>query len=246
MVKNAAPKKTTAAKAPAKPVKPAVAKAAAAPKSGLSLNVFDIAGKEVGHMNLPKEIFDIEASPKLIAQYVRVYTTNQRQGTVGTKTRAMITSSTRKIYRQKGTGRARHGAKSAPIFVGGGVAFGPQPREYHSSINKKQKKKALFAALSLAFKDNRLSGLADSALTGEIKTARVAGFLKARELGSKKTLIVLPKMEKNALVMSSQNIQNVEVSDAQSLNAYTVLNSQAILFAESSVTVLKNHFLKEA
>lgn len=215
-----------------------------APRSGLALDVFDITGKTAGSVDLPKEIFDIEASPRLIAQYVKVYNTNQRQGTVSTKTRAMVEYSTRKIYRQKGTGRARHGAKSAPIFVGGGVAFGPQPREYHSSINKKQRRKALFAALTMALKNNQLSGLSDAALTGETKTSRVAGFLKSRELTGKKTLIVLPKIEKNAMVMSSRNIPSVSLTDAQSLNAYVVLNARAIIFTESAVTMLRNHFLK--
>ncbi|MBI1863438.1 50S ribosomal protein L4 [Candidatus Microgenomates bacterium] len=240
MATAAAPKKT--------PVKSSAPKKVAAPtkapQSGLSLSVFDITGKAAGSVDLPKEIFDIEASPRLIAHYVKVYNTNQRQGTVSTKTRAMVQSSTRTIYRQKGTGRARHGAKSAPIFVGGGVAFGPQPREYHASINKKQRRRALFAALTIAFKNNQLSGLSDSALAGEPKTARVAGFLKSRDLTGKKTLLVLPKIEKNAIVMSSRNIQSIEVTDAQSLNAYVVLSARAIVFAESAVDILKNHFLK--
>jgi large subunit ribosomal protein L4 len=232
-----------APQAKSKPVK-AAKPAKTEPKSGLSLSVFDLTGKETGTLELPKEIFAVEADPKLIAQYVRVFRTNQRQGTVATKTRAEVQTSTRKIYRQKGTGRARHGAKSAPIFVGGGVAFGPQPREYHSSINKKQRRKALFAALTMALKDHKVSGLTDAAMTGEAKTSRVAGFLKARELGSKKTLIVLPKMEKNSIVLASRNIPLVQLTGAASLNAYAVLSAHAVLFAESAVPALSNHFLK--
>lgn len=232
-------------------VKKTATRAAAVPKkaaasssvSGLAVNVFDLTGKETGTVQLPKEIFDVEANPKLIAQYVRVYRTNQRQGTVSTKTRSMIQASTRKIYRQKGTGRARHGAKSAPIFVGGGVTFGPQPVEYRSSLNKKQRRLALFAALTMARKDNKLSGLSDVAMESP-KTAQVAGFLKTRELSKKKTLIVVPKMEKNALVLSSRNIPTVSLTDASSLNAYAVLNANAIVFAESAVDALKNHFIK--
>lgn len=233
-----APVKTTA------PKKAAPAKRETA-KSGFSLSVFDLAGKETGSIELPKEIFDAKVSPTLLAQYVKIYQHNQRQGTVSTKTRSMVQSSTRKIYRQKGTGRARHGAKSAPIFVGGGVAFGPQPREYHASLNKKQKKQALFAALTIAFKNNQLSGLNDAALTGEAKTSRVAGFLKMRELAKKKVLIVLPKMEKNAIVLSSRNIPKVKLTDAPSLNAYTILNAGAIFLSESAVNVLSTHFLKK-
>lgn len=238
--------------APAKktPVKASTAKKAAAPKkettkAGFLLSVYDLTGKETGSVELPKEIFDAKVSSNLLAQYVKVYQHNQRQGTVSTKTRAMVQTSTRKIYRQKGTGRARHGAKSAPIFVGGGVAFGPQPREYHASLNKKQKKQALFAALTIAFKNNQLSGLSDAVLTGETKTSKVAGFLKTRELTKKKVLIVLPKMEKNAIVLSSRNIPTVELTDAPSLNAYTILNAGAVLLSESAVNVLVTHFLKQ-
>lgn len=238
-----APTKKTPVKTVTKKVTPV--KKVSAPVSGLSLNVFDLAGKETGSVNLPKEIFDVKTNPKLIAQYVKIYHNNQRQGTAATKTRAMVQFSTRKIYRQKGTGRARHGAKSAPIFVGGGVSFGPQPREYHSSLNKKQRKQALFVALSDALKDNRLSGISDAVLTGAPKTAGVAGFIKTRDLGKKKVLFVLPKMEKNALVLSSRNIPSVELTDAPSLNAYAVLRAGAVVFAETAVNILSTHFLKK-
>lgn len=234
-------------KAPVKAVAPkkaAPVKKKATP-AGLSLQVFDLTGAETGSVELPKEIFEAKVSPLLLAQYVKVYRHNQRQGTVATKTRSMIQSSTRKIYKQKGTGRARHGAKSAPIFVGGGVAFGPQPREYHASLNKKQKKQALFAALTIAFKNNQLSGISDAVVTGETKTSKVAGFLKTRELTKKKILIVLPKMEKNAIVLSSRNIPTVTLTDAPSLNAYAILNAGAVVFSESAVNVLTTHFLKK-
>src|SRR3989344_6756187 len=121
---------------------------------GLTIPVYNLEGKEVKTLDVPKEIFSVKPNPKLLAQYVRVYLTNNRQGTASTKTRGEVRGSTRKIYRQKGTGRARHGAITAPIFVGGGVVFGPKPRDYSRKLPQKMKKAALFSALTAKRIDN--------------------------------------------------------------------------------------------
>src|SRR3989338_9847754 len=107
---------------------------------------------------MPKEIFAVEASPRLLAQYVRVYLANRRQGTASAKTRAEVKGSTRKIYKQKGTGKARHGDIKAPIFIGGGVVGGPIPRDFSLKFNKKQKRKVLFYALTLKLKQKDIFG----------------------------------------------------------------------------------------
>src|SRR3989339_216040 len=107
----------------------------------LSVRVFSIDGKEKKTIELNKNIFDVKVSPSLLAQAVRVYLANQRAGTASSKTRSEVVGSTRKIYRQKGTGKARHGSLKAPIFVGGGVVGGPKPRDFSLKINKKQKTK---------------------------------------------------------------------------------------------------------
>lgn len=229
-MKNTKPKKITK-----KPVS----------KSGLSIKLFNLRGQQQGSVSLPKEIFDVSASPNLMAQYLKVYLTNQRQGTASTKTRAEIRGSTRKIYRQKGTGRARHGAKSAPIFVGGGVAFGPKPRNYSLKINKKQKKKALFGSLSLKTKEGAIIGLSSNSLKTEPKTKIVADFLRKVDFYNKKTLFVFPKLEKNSLVLASRNIPDLNLTDARSINPYQVLNNKKIVFVADSLEVLKTHFLKK-
>src|SRR3990170_8751536 len=110
--------------------------------------LFNIDGESVGKISLPPEIFAYKVGPKLLAQAVYIHLANQRAGTRSTKTRSQVTGSTRKIYRQKGTGRARHGDITAPIFVGGGIVGGPKPRDYSANMNKKQKRKALFISLS--------------------------------------------------------------------------------------------------
>ena len=120
-------------------------------KSGsarLRADVYNTQGKVVSKIGLPKEVFGAKVNNSLMAQAVRVYLANQRMGTASTKNRGEITGSTKKIWRQKGTGRARHGSRKAPIFVGGGVAFGPRTRDYSLKIPKKMKKAALFSALS--------------------------------------------------------------------------------------------------
>lgn len=213
--------------------------------SGLKMKVYDLLGKEKESLTLPKELFSVEAHPKLIAQYIRVYLANQRQGTASTKTRSEVTGSTRKIYRQKGTGRARHGAKSAPIFVGGGVFAGPKPRDWSLKMNKKQKKRILFNALTLKNKEGNLIGLTATSLKTEPKTKTIVKFLKNIDSDQKKTLLVLPKLEKNNLVLAARNIKNVRLTDAKSINPYILLNSQKVIMVADALSVIKEHFLRK-
>src|SRR3989338_3710682 len=98
--------------------------------TSLKADVYDLSGKVIDSMVLPGQIFDVTVSPSLITQAVRVYQANQRMGTHASKTRGMVTGTTKKMFKQKGTGRARHGSAKAPIFVGGGTAHGPHPRDY--------------------------------------------------------------------------------------------------------------------
>lgn len=228
--------KTTAVKSAA--VKPVVKK-----ESGLEVMIYDLTGVKKTPAKVSKDIFGKKVSDKLLATYVRVYLTNQRQNNAASKTRAEITGSTKKIYKQKGTGRARHGAKSAPIFVGGGVAFGPQPYDTSSKLNKKQKKAALFGALTKAYEADHIIGLSDEAVSAKSKTKDVAKFLQKLDLVKKKTLLVFPKLEKNNLVLSSRNIPNVTVMDAQSLNTYAVLSQEKIVFVKNALVVMEKHFL---
>ncbi len=233
-------KKTVSKKAAPAAKKPVVKKIA-----GLSIPVLNLLGKEASQASLPKEIFSTQASDKLLAQYVRVYMANKRQGNASTKTRAQVVGSTRKIYRQKGTGRARHGAKSAPIFVGGGVAFGPKTKDYSLKLNKKQKKKAFFYALTLQHKEGNIVGLQDKSLEIEPKTKLFSSLLKNAQLDNKKILLVTPEAKRSNLVLASQNLSAVTWTNAASLNTYEVLNSEKIIFVEKALGVLRDHFLKK-
>src|SRR6266404_5428662 len=122
----------------------------------VSVAVVGIDGKVSGKVSLPGEMFGEKVNKALLAQAVRVYLANQRQGNASTKTRGEVDGSTAKIYRQKGTGRARHGSKRAPIFVKGGIVFGPKPRDFSLSLPQKMKRKALFSALSAKVKDKEV------------------------------------------------------------------------------------------
>jgi large subunit ribosomal protein L4 len=213
--------------------------------SKLIMKVLDLKGKEIKEITLKKEIFASPVNERLIAQYVRVYLANQRQGTASTKMRGEVVGSTRKIYRQKGTGKARHGDIRAPIFVGGGVTFGPKPRDYSLKMNKKQQRKALFDSLTLKYKNNQIEGLEDGFLKIEPKTKVLYLFLKQTNNNKRKTLLVLPKIEKNNLILASRNIPNLAIVAADSINAYNVLNSEKIFFVEKALELFVNHFFKK-
>ncbi len=215
--------------------------------NALSAQVFDVTGKAAGSFELPKEIFGAEVNKPLIAQAVRVYLANQRQGTSSTKSRGEITASTRKIWRQKGTGRARHGALSAPIFVGGGVAHGPKPRDYSLKLPKKMKKLALISALSAKQQDGHIKVLAGLEKI-EPKTKNVAALIKKLGLENSKVLLIIPEGVKKGfenVYRASRNIENLNILNSKTLNAYEVLDNKMILFMKASIDALKENLTKE-
>jgi len=208
----------------------------------LAIEVYDLQGKVEKEITLSPAIFDVKAAPSLIAQYVRVYLANQRQGNQETKTRGEVSGTTKKMYKQKGTGRARHGAAKAPIFVGGGLAHAPKPRDYSLSMNKKQKRIVLLASLTIKLQQKSIIGLSDKFLKIEPKTKNFAQFLKTLKLKDNKNLLIVAKMEKNNLTLAARNITGVEIVDALSINPYSLLNHKKILLMEDAVSLIEKHF----
>ncbi len=208
----------------------------------LTMPVYNIEGKLVRRKPLSKEFFSEDGNKKLLTQYVRVYLAGQRKGTASTKTRAEVKGSTRKIYRQKGTGRARHGAIRAPIFVGGGIVGGPKPTDFSLKMNKKQKKKAFLYALSLIQKSNGILELGGETSSFKAKTKYFANFLKKLDLYGKKILLVVPKVEKNNLTLASRNIYNLTLKEAGSLNTYDILNTEKLIFTDIALKVLEKRY----
>ncbi|MEK7060927.1 MAG: 50S ribosomal protein L4, partial [Patescibacteria group bacterium] len=219
-------------------------RAKASRATNLSTSVYDIKGKAVGRITLPTEIFGTAENKNLIAQAVRVYLANQRLGTASMKTRGEVQGSTRKIYRQKGTGRARHGGIRAPIFVGGGVTFASKPRDFSLSLPQKMKRKALFSALSGKLKDGEIKIMDLDKITPKTKT--MAKALGALDLGEK-MLLVTPGGFKDFenVYKASRNLKGMRISPAATLNTYDVLDNNAIIFMKESIDILKKHFLTQ-
>lgn len=256
--KTIAPKKIAVVKKTAvKPtvkkveVKTEIKKAVSEPvkKSGsLNADVYNTAGKVVSKISLPKEIFGAKVSDKLMAQAVRVYLANQRLGTASTKDRGEVHGTTKKAWRQKGTGRARHGSRKAPIFVHGGVAFGPRPHDFSLRMPQKMRKAALFSALS--FKNGSgeikiISGLEKI----EPKTKLMAKVIEKLEENSKRRniLLITPDKEKNGfenVYRSTRNIEGVRIIKADLVNTYEILNNKGIFLMKEAIDAIEKHFVK--
>ena len=171
------------------------------------VSLLSTSGKKSGEINLPPRIFAAKVNEPLMAQAVKIYLTNQRKVHAKTKSRGEVSGSCRKIWRQKGTGRARHGDRYAPIFVGGGVAHGPRGNQnFKLEMSKKMKRAALFSSLSAKLKDKEIlvvSGLAKV----KPKTKEMARVLKNLQLEQLKTLLVMPVKLDN-VIRAGQNIES--------------------------------------
>lgn len=201
----------------------------------LSVPVYSLLGRQSGTMDLPKEIFGAKVNKTLLTQAIRVYSTNKKQFTASTKGRGQVHGTTAKAYRQKGTGRARHGAKTAPIFVGGGVAFGPNPRKVELSLPKKMKKAALISALSEKLVEQKIVGITGIEKANG-KTKEMAKFFTS--LNTKSALIVLG--EKNDLAIRAvKNIKHLDILPANMLNAYEVSVYNSLVFTKDALEKLK-------
>ncbi|MEK9178525.1 MAG: 50S ribosomal protein L4 [Patescibacteria group bacterium] len=211
-------------------------------RTGLSVTVYNAKGLKAGTMTLPKEIFGAEVNERLLAQAVRVYLSNKRQGTVSTKTRGEVKGSSRKIYRQKGTGRARHGSIRAPIFVKGGLVFGPKPRDFSLTLPKKMRKAALISALSGKLKDGDIKVIQGLEKLPPKTKNMAQGLSKIGDYGKRTLLVTAGKAEN--VVRAGRNIEDLEIISANMLNAYRILNNKSVIFMKDSIESLKNNFLK--
>lgn len=210
--------------------------------NSLSVQMYDSKGAKSGTIALPKEVFGAKINEALMAQAVRVYLANQRQGNANVKSRGEITLTTAKWYRQKGTGRARHGAQSAPIFVGGGVAHGPKVKDFTLKFPKKMKRAALISALSLKAKDGEikiLSGLSKIEPKAKAMDQVIKKVTEDKKRKSKVLLITneTPKNLEN-VYRAGRNLKNMEILNAKLLNAYDVLKHKNLIFMKESIEVL--------
>ena len=190
-----------------------------------TLDILNQSGEKVGEIELSDAVFGAPVKEYLLHEVVVAQRAARRRGTACTKTRSQVKGSTRKIYRQKGTGRARHGSIRAPIFVGGGVIHGPKPRSYEKKVGKKVRRSALRSALSLRSGEKKLLVL-DSLGLGEIKTKRVVKILEA--LGAERTLIVDGR-ENVELIKSVRNLPRAKYLAPEGLNVYDILRYETLV-----------------
>lgn len=197
-----------------------------------NVKVYDMAGAEVGTMDLADAIFGITPNTSVMHAAVVNYLANQRQGTQSTLTRTEVSGGGRKPWRQKGTGHARQGSIRAPQWRHGGVALGPKPRDYSYTLNKKVKRLALKSALSDKVLSAELVVVNEIAFE-EIKTKKMAEMLKA--LGAeKKALIVMPSADEK-VIRSANNIPGVKTTLVNTLNVYDILNCDKLIVAKDAV-----------
>jgi large subunit ribosomal protein L4 len=200
----------------------------------MELDVLKISGEKSGAtVTLNDQIFGIEPNNHAIYLDVKQYLANQRQGTHKSKERSEVAYSTRKIKRQKGTGGARAGSIKSPVFVGGGRAFGPTPRDYSFKLNKKVKDLARKSALTCKAKDNSIVIIEDFSLEAP-KTKDFVNILNNLKISDKKLLLVLAKPNKN-VYLSSRNLQNSSVLTYSELNTYEILNADVLVFTKDAI-----------
>ena len=207
----------------------------------MELAVYNIKGEDTGRkITLSDDVFarNLQEGNAEHTLYldIKQYLGNQRQGTHKSKERSEVSGSTRKLIRQKGSGGARRGDINSPLLRGGGRVFGPQPRDYRTKLNKKMKRLARRIALTSKANDGKLI-IVENFTFDAPRTKQYMELAKNFKLDALKTVLVLPERDENVL-LSVRNVPNALVQRAEDLNAYTVLNNDAMLITEASVEIM--------
>jgi len=204
----------------------------------MELEVYNIKGEKTARtVTLNDEIFNVTPNDHALYLDAKQYMANQRQGTHSSLEKSMISGSTRKLKRQKGTGTARSGSIKSPLFRGGARIFGPQPRDYFFKLNKKLKKVARKSALTYKAQGNNIVVIEDFTFETP-KTKNVVELINNFKVGGKKVLFVVPETN-TGLYLSSRNLPNAKVALADSLNTYDILNANSLFFLESSLSKIE-------
>ena len=203
----------------------------------MEFKVLNKQGAETGRtVSLNAEVFGIDPNDHAIYLDVKQYLANQRQGTHKTKDRTEIHRSTRKLFRQKGTGGARHGSLKSGIYVGGARIHGPKPRDYSFKLNKKLKRLARLSALSYKAKNQAIVVVEDFEMSAP-KTSEFVAMLKALKVTGR-TLFVTPELQKN-VVLSGRNIEGNTIMRAIDLNTYQVMKAHSLILTEKSISKIE-------
>ena len=205
-----------------------------------NVKVYDMSGKDAGTKDLTDDIFDAKINKSLLHSVVRAYLLNQRLGTHSTLTRSEVRGTTSKPWRQKGTGRARHGSTRAPQWKHGGVAFAPKPRCYRYSLNKKVKRIAMKSALSAKVAGNEMM-VVDGLKMDEFKTKTMVKLMKKLNV-DRKALIVLDGVDEK-IIKSAANIPGIKTTQVNTLNVYDILNHDKFIVLKDAVSKIEEVYV---
>ncbi len=202
--------------------------------------VYNMTGAQTGEIELNDSVFGVEVNEAVMHQAVVMQLASQRLGTAATKTRGMVRGGGKKPWRQKGTGRARAGSNTSPVWVGGGTVFGPQPRSYKFSMPRKARRLAIKSALSAKVAAGELLVMEDIAVK-EPKTKTVIGMLDSLKVGDDKALIIVAAADENVenVEKSSRNIPGVKSITSQGLNVYDILYHDKVLVTKDAVSKIE-------
>ena len=207
----------------------------------MQVDVLNIQGLKTGRsIELPADIFGIEPNQHVVYLAVKAYLAHQRQGTHKSKERSEMSGSTRKLFKQKGTGGARRGDINSPLLYGGARVFGPKPHEYVVKLNKKVKQLARKSALSTKAATGSIMIIEDFNMEAP-KTKELVNVLKSLGIAGKRTVLVTPELNEN-LLKSSRNIQRVALTRASDLNTYQIMQTQSLVLSEGSVAKIQEMF----
>ena len=198
-------------------------------------NLYDMAGKQIGEIELSEAIFGIEPNQAVVHEAIKNHLGNCRQGTQSALTRAEVSGGGKKPWRQKGTGHARQGSTRAPQWTHGGIVFAPKPRSYRTSLNKKTRRLALKSALSAKAAAGAVL-VVDGLELAEVKTKTMKAFLDA--IGAGKSVVVTPEVNEK-VVLSARNIPGTVTTTAKVLSVYDIVNAKQLVIDKAALAIIE-------
>ena len=198
-------------------------------------NLYDMAGKQIGEIELSEAIFGVEPNQAAVHEAVKNHLGNCRQGTQSALTRAEVSGGGKKPWRQKGTGHARQGSTRAPQWTHGGIVFAPKPRSYRTSLNKKTRRLALKSALSAKAAAGAVL-VVDGLELAEVKTKTMKAFMDA--IGAGKSVVVTPELDRN-VVLSARNIPGAVTTTAKVLSVYDIVNAKQLIIDKAALAIIE-------
>ena len=203
------------------------------------INVVDMKAKKVGEIELSDDVFGQEVNEALLYDVLKAQLASRRTGAANTRIRAEVRGSSKKLYKQKGTGRARHGSIRAPTYVGGGTVHGPKPRDYSYRPPRQMRRGAMRSALSLKLKEGRLLVI-DRLELEEIKTKQLVGVLGALQVP--KSSLIVDSDDNQNLKLSARNLREHQVLPPEGVNLYDVLRHEHLVVTKEAVQALEKRF----